>query len=220
MRKITTIEVQKKNPQRVNIYLDGEYAFGLSRIVAAWLHIGQMLTEDKIASLLSDDSREIAYLKALNFISYRPRSLAEIRLNLRKHEVPQAVIESTLERLQQNGYANDEQFAQAWVENRNTFRPRSRRALMTELRQKGLSDEIIQDVLDENVDDEALAYQAGIREAHKFTNLKWPDFRRKLGEFLARRGFSYSIISPLLSQIWEIIHQGQNGDYSINEESI
>jgi len=209
MQTITAIEAQKKNPQRVNVYLDGEFAFGLARIVAAWLQVGQTLTDEKIAALQGEDAREMAYQRALRFLSYRPRSLAEIRRNLRKHEAPEAVIAATLERLQRNGLADDEQFAQAWVENRNTFRPRSRWALSVELRQKGLAEEVIQSTLDENVDDSALAYEAGVRKARKLTGLEWPDFRRKLGEFLARRGFSYPVIAPLLSQIWEEVQQEQ-----------
>ena len=60
MRTVTAIEVQQKNPQRVNIYLDDQFAFGLSRITAAWLKVGQGLSEEKIASLQAEDAREAA----------------------------------------------------------------------------------------------------------------------------------------------------------------
>jgi regulatory protein len=203
MARITAIEAQKKNPERVNIYLDDEFAFGLTRFVAGWLQVGQTLTQEKIAQLQAEEAREATFRRALHFLSYRPRSLAEIRQNLSKHNVQQALIEETLERLQQQGLANDEQFARAWVENRNTFRPRSRRALRMELRQKGLEDELIQAVLDENLDDEALAYQASLRKARKLNGLEWPDFRRKLSEFLARRGFSFSVITPIVRKVWD-----------------
>ena len=61
MKKITAIEVQKRSPNRVNIHLDGEFAFGLARIVAAWLRVGQDLSEEKIEQLQADDARERAY---------------------------------------------------------------------------------------------------------------------------------------------------------------
>jgi regulatory protein len=77
--QITAIEPQQKNPQRVNVYLDGEFAFGLASIVAVWLKPGQELSEEKAAQLKADDEREVAYQKALHFISYRPRSSAEVR---------------------------------------------------------------------------------------------------------------------------------------------
>ena len=81
-QRITAIEPQQKNPQRVNIYLDGEFAFGLAVVVAAWLKVGQELGEEKIASLKMQDEREVTYQKALHFLSYRPRSSAEVRQNL------------------------------------------------------------------------------------------------------------------------------------------
>src|SRR5574338_647325 len=159
MKKITALQVQKKNPNRVNVHLDGEFAFGLARIVAAWLRVGQQISDEKIEQLVAEDARERAYQQAMLFLSYRARSEAEIRKNLRKHEIPEAVIDQTIERLRQDGLANDKEFASAWVENRNTFRPRSRRMMTMELRQKGLDEEAIRSAV-ENVDDEASAYDA------------------------------------------------------------
>jgi len=205
MRKITAIEVQKKTHNRVNIHLDGEFAFGLARIVAAWLKVGQELSEEKIEQLLTADARERAYQQAMLFLSYRARSESEIRRNLRKHEIPEAVIEETLARLRQDGLANDKEFASAWVENRNTFRPRSRRMMTLELRQKGLDEEAIHSAM-ENVDDEASAYEAAQKRAVRFKGMEWNDFRKKLSEFLARRGFSYSVIAPVVTRIWNEAH--------------
>lgn len=201
MPRITAIEVQKKTPKRVNIYLDGEFAFGLARITAAWLKTGQELNEDEIAKLQAEDARERAYQQAMLFLSFRARSETEIRQNLRKHEIPEPVIEATLERLRQERLADDGQFARAWVENRNTFRPRSRLALSLELRQKGLDDGTIQSALS-GLDEEALAYEAARRRAARFQGLEWNQFRKKLSDFLARRGFSYSVIAPIVTRMW------------------
>lgn len=212
MQKITVIKAQRRNPQRVNIFLDGEFAFGLTKIIAGWLHVGQILSEEKIAELQAEDEHEIAYLRALNFLSYRPRSTAEIRRNLTKNKVPEAIIEPTIERLIKNRFINDNDFARLWVENRNTFRPRGRRALSMELHQKGIGDESIQDVLDEMVNEEELAYQAGKKKARNLAHYEWQDFRRKLGAFLARRGFPYSVISPLLPQLWQEVRPEENND--------
>jgi regulatory protein len=206
MRKITAIEIQKRSPNRVNIYLDGEYAFGLARIVAAWLRVGQELEEKKVEQLQAEDARERALQQAMLFLSYRARSESEIRQNLRKHEIPEAVIEQTLERLRQDGFANDNQFAKAWVENRSAFRPRSRRMLAMELRQKGLGDESVKSAL-ERVDDEALAYEAAQKRVVRYKDLEWNDFRKKLSDFLARRGFSYSVTSTVVTRIWNEMHR-------------
>ncbi len=205
-KKITALKLQKRNAQRVNVYLDGEFAFGLSRIVAAWLQVGQELTEEAIADLLAQDAREVAYQRALNYLSYRDRSLDEIRQNLKKHKVPDDIIAETLRRLQENGFADDVRFAQAWVENRNTFRPRGRRALAVELQRKGVQPEIIAQVLETNLPDEDLAWQAARKRARRYAELPWPDFRRKLTAFLARRGFDYHIAAPVVRRLWDDLH--------------
>jgi regulatory protein len=192
----------------VNIHLDGEFAFGLARIVAAWLKVGQELSEEKIEQLQAEDARERAYQQAMLFLSYRARSESEIRQNLRKHEIPEPVIEHTLERLRQDGLANDNQFARAWVENRSAFRPRSSRMMAMELRQKGLNDEAVASAV-KDVDDEALAYEAAQKRIARYKNLEWNEFRKKLSDFLARRGFSYSVIAPVVTRLWNEAHQDE-----------
>ncbi|HET9910497.1 MAG TPA: RecX family transcriptional regulator [Anaerolineales bacterium] len=208
MKKITAIEVQKRTPNRVNVHLDGEFAFGLARIVAAWLRVGQELSEEKIEQLQAEDARERAYQQAMLFLSYRARSESEIRQNLRKHEIPEPVIEQTLERLKQDGLANDHQFAHAWVENRSAFRPRSSRLMAMELRQKGLDDEAISSATN-GVDDEALAYEAAQKKAARWKGLEWNEFRKKLSDFLGRRGFSYSVVAPVVTRIWNEVHKDE-----------
>lgn len=205
MKKITAIEAQKKNSNRVNVYLDGEFAFGLERITAAWLRVGQELDEKKIERLQAEDARERALRQALLFLGYRARSESEIRRNLRKHEFAEAVIEETLERLRRDGLANDEQFARAWVENRSVFRPRSRRLMALELRRKGLDDAAAKSAL-EAVDDEALACEAARKRAARLKGLEWSEFRIKLSGFLARRGFSYSVIASAVARVWNESH--------------
>ncbi|MDP1715868.1 MAG: RecX family transcriptional regulator [Anaerolineales bacterium] len=205
MKKITALDVQKKDPNRVNLYLDGEFAFGLARITAAWLQRGQAISDEKIAQLKTEDACERARQQALLFLSYRVRSEKEIRQNLLKHEIPEEVIEQTLERLRKSGVVNDKQFARVWVENRNTFHPRSRRALTMELRQQGLDDETVQAAVS-NVDENALAYESAHKRAGRLKDLEWGGFRKKLSEHLARRGFPYSVIAPVVTQVWNEAH--------------
>jgi regulatory protein len=218
LQRITAIEPQQKNPQRVNLYLDGEFAFGLAALVAAWLRVGQELGEEKIASLKSQDEVEVAYQKALHFLSFRPRSSAEVRQNLSKRGISESLIEETLDRLQSTGQIDDEAFARAWVENRNTFRPRGKPALRMELRRKGLSDEIVQSVLNTQVDEAALAITSARKYARRLIGLEWPEFRQKLSGFLARRGFSYTTLAPVVSEVWKETQTADAGSISDNEE--
>jgi len=201
-RKITALKVQKRNPNRVNVYLDGEFAFGLSRIVAAWLKVGQTIGEEKIGALQIQDSKETTYQKALHFTSFRPRSENEVRKKLVEKGFEESVVSGVIDRLKENRILGDDQFAQLWVENRSAFRPRSRRMLHYELRQKGVSAESIQHALDTVMDENRLAYQAGNRYARRLTDLDWELFRKRLAAFLGRRGFSYETIDPVVRQIW------------------
>ncbi len=203
--KITAITAQKRHPQRVNIYLDGEFAFGLARIVAAWLQVGQELTPEDIARLREADAQEQAYQRALRYLSYRARSETEIRRYLQKHNTAPHHIEAVLTRLRDLGLVNDAQFAAAWVENRSTFRPRGRRALRAELRQKGLSEDAIAQAL-EDLDEAQLAYQAAQKRLRRYRDLPWPTFRQRLGAYLARRGFPYDVITATLARVWQEIH--------------
>jgi regulatory protein len=208
--KVTALKVQKHHPNRVNVYLDNEFSFGLSRITAAWLQVGQELSPSKIAKLQSDDAREVAYMQALRFLDYRPRSRAEVRRNLEKHAVPTDVINDVFKRLERSGLVNDERFAQDWVENRSEFRPRSRRALAYELHMRGLDDSAIQKAL-EGMNEETMAFQAAIKQSRRYESLPLRDFNNKLGSFLARRGFSYEIIKEVVAKVWDE-RQGQPGE--------
>ena len=201
MKKITAIEVQKKDPKRVNIYLDGEFAFGLNRFTAAWLTVGQVLDEDKINRLQSEDAEEKATRQAMLLLGIRARSEMEVRRNLEKHEIPEALIERTIERLRKERLLDDGQFAQAWVANRSEFRPRSRRALGVELRRKGLTEADIRSATGE-LDETSLAYAAAQKRLRRLDDMEWHDFRKKLSDFLARRGFEYEVISLTVKRLW------------------
>jgi regulatory protein len=204
MAKITALRVQKRNKDRVSVYLDGEFAFGLSRIVAAWLHTGQELSDEKIAELKAQEDVEIALQRALNFLSYRPRSEKEVRQNLKKHKHTQAVIDEIVERLVRGRLVNDENFAGLWVENRSEFRPRGSRMLRAELRQKGISDQVIEETLSD-LDEPSLALKAARKKSRRFRELEKDEFRKKMYSFLARRGFHYGVISEVVAIIWEEI---------------
>jgi len=179
---------------------------------------GQELDEEKISKLQAEDADEMVYQKALHFLSYRPRSSAEVRQNLTKRGFSEVIIEEIFYRLERTGLVNDQEFARAWVENRNTFQPRSRSALRLELRRKGLSEEIIQPVLDEQVDEEALAFEAARKYSRRLAGLEWLEFRQKLSGFLARRGFSYTTLSPVVSEVWKEIQTADDGGTLENKD--
>ena len=203
-REITAIKAQKRNRQRVNIYLDGEFAFGLSRCVAGWLEPGRKLTQAEIEKLLEEDTYEVAFQKALQFIQYRPRSVEETRRRLLEKGFSNEVVEKTIDKLLEKDWLDDLDFARQWIENRNTFRPRSDRLLVYELRLKGVAEDKINQELEKYAGDEnELAYQAGINKAKKCRHESKLDFLKKVGGFLGRRGFHYGVVKPTVDRLWE-----------------
>lgn len=202
-REITAIKAQRKNQQRVSIYLDGDFAFGLSRIVAAWLKPGQYLTQAEIEKLQDQDTFEVAFQKAIQFIHHRPRSIEETRRRLFEKGFSSEVIESTIEKLIEKNWLDDLEFARQWIENRNTFRPRSHQFLTYELRQKGVADEIIIQALDQyGADENEMAYRAGIKKAQQCHDQPQPIFNKKVSSFLSRRGFSYALVKQAVDRLW------------------
>lgn len=212
--RITALKVQEHNNQRVNVFIDDKFALGLSRITAGWLYIGQELNDAKIAQLQAEDAQEVAFQRALHFLEYRQRSLSEVRRNLEKHATPPDIIEVVLERLASRGYVDDARFAQTWIENRNTFRPRSKRALAVELRQRGLEQETIQNALEDldETQEETLAYQAAQKQLRKLAGVERNEYNRKLGAFLARRGFGYGVIRTVVERTWNELHERRDNE--------
>ena len=202
MLTVTRLEPQKKKPQRINVYLDGEFAFGISRATAPWLAEGNQLSQQKINDLQEKDQFEGAYQRAINFLSYRVRSEKEIRQNLTKHEVLEDIIDRVVDRLRDASLVNDWDFASQWVENRVQFKPRGKRALSSELFQKGIGNEIIEDVLAE-LDEEELAYACARSRITKFTGMEKKAFQKKLSGLLTRRGFPYHVTKDVVGSLWK-----------------
>jgi regulatory protein len=196
---ITDLRFQRHSKERVNVYLDRQYAFGLGAVEAAQLQKGQVLSDAEIAALKAQDERTRAFERALRFLSYRPRSQVEVERFLRRKAIAEDVICDVIARLEQAKYLDDEEFARFWLENRERFRPRGRRALRYELRQKGVSDEIITRLLDE-VDDDVAAWLAVEGRLTRWAHLPGGEFRQKVVGYLSRRGFDYSTISLILEK--------------------
>lgn len=204
--KITALKYQKKNPDRVSVYLDGRFALGLPAFVAAKLRQGQFLSDAEIESLQEQGSVEAAYNRVLNYLSYRPRSQAEVVAYLEKRDLPESQIETITGRLERAGLLDDEAFARYWVENRERFRPRGLRALRYELWGKGISQEVTDRVL-ASIDTSASAYRAAGKKARQLSHLDRKTFERKLVEYLARRGFDYEEAREVAGRQWKELAQ-------------
>lgn len=198
---ISDIQPQKRNRQRVNIYVDGQYAFSLTTAAADGLKVGQPVTDALLAQLQGQEETEKARLAAEQFLSFRPRSTAEVRQNLAKKGFPEPVIEQTIAHLQQRRLLDDLAFARYWLEQRESFKPRSALALRQELHQKGLDRRLIEAVL-ADLDEMTSARRAAEKLSPRWAHLPWAAFQQKMGSFLQRRGFSYDTARQVTAAIW------------------
>jgi regulatory protein len=198
---ITALSVQKSDQERISVFLDGQFAFGLAAELASGLRVGQALSEAEVSALRDAESQERARQAAMGLIARRPRSEAEIRRYLSRKGYPEPIIALTIGRLSELELLDDRAFAQFWVEQRESFRPRSRLALQQELYQKGIAGEVAGEAL-EGLDELAAARHAAGRKARQLAALPEADYLTRLGTFLMRRGFNFGIASQVAREYW------------------
>ncbi len=214
-KTITALTVQKKNPNRVNIFLDGDFSFGLYIVNAGYLKVGQTISQEVIDQLLKVDQIEDGFQKALRFIAYKPRTTYEVIKKLKENGLQEDVIAIVIERLTEKKYVDDLQYAKNWVENRNVNKPRSRKLVKWELKNKNISEEIISEVTGEMLPEEKLAILAAEKYARRLSGFEEDIFTRRLSGYLIRRGFSYSTVYSTVQRIWNDhrlqIYENSNG---------
>ncbi len=212
MAVITALKVQKRSAERVNVFLDGEFAFGLPIATASSLHVDQVLSEEDVRQLRWQGSFSLALDRAVRFLGYRPRSRREVVDHLRRHHVDEALIEAVLDRLESLHYVDDLAFAQFWVENRVRFRPKGARALRYELRQKGVADALIDAAL-ADLSEEDNAYRVVEKKAQQWHAQPEKVFKQKVYAYLSRRGFRYEVIKEVLNRLQAQDAAGEADDF-------
>ena len=147
------------------------------------------------------------YNLALRFLSYRTRSEKEVRDKLKTKLAEPEVIEKVISKLKEKRFINDEEFARQWIENRNRFKPRSLRLIKLELKQKGISEEIVEKIIfnDEFLisNDLEQAKRLVEKKIGKFKGLPKQEIYQKLGRFLASKGFNWDTIKKSIDDILE-----------------
>jgi len=204
MSKITALRVGRGRGKRVNVFLDGKFAFSLEAEVAVkeGLQIGQELSADEIGAITRSDYFHRCLNVAARYLSYRPRSEFELRERLHQRGFNGNSIEAVLTKLKEQGLVDDVAFAQFWRDNRESFSPRSQWLTKLELRRKGVASDIIDQVVD-TVDDDDSAYRAAQSKARNLPLSDYQLFQRRLGGYLKRRGFGYRVISHTVERLWQ-----------------
>ncbi len=201
---ITSIEAQKHSATRFSIFLDGAFAFGIGRdlLIESGIAKGEFLGQDRLDAILAQDAIDRAVTTAMRALEQRMQTGKELRTRLLRKGFDPAAIDAALERLAKYGYLNDERFAELWIENRLAHRPRSKRMLEQELRQKGVDREIVQEtVASSEIDDRAAALDLATRRLKSVHGLPPQEQRKKLTGILARRGFDYGTIRTTLEAV-------------------
>jgi regulatory protein len=199
---ITAIKGQERDHERVNIFVDGEFAFALTAemSVLEGLRIGDAITPERIAELQAKDEQSKAVNSALLLLTSRPRSVKELRTRLKQKGYSPAAIEAAIAKVEGWNYVDDEAFARFWVENRGANRPRGKRLLEQELRQKGVDRAIVQHAIDDaNVDERDDATRLAMTKMRSYAGLDPETAKRRLSGFLARKGYGYDVIKQALA---------------------
>jgi regulatory protein len=202
---ITSIE-RPRGKRRYEVRIDHVLAVSLSKevLATAGLRAGQQIDEARIDALEQAEARHRAMESATRLLAYRPRSVREMRDALRVRRLPDAVVDEVMERLTALRLLDDRAFAENWTESRLRNSPRSRRMVLAELAQKGVTGEAARASVS-LIDDEEAAIQAGRKRLAALRNAEFGDFRRRLGDFLGRRGFSYEVCTRAVRRLWEEI---------------
>src|SRR5579859_1733135 len=210
--RITALEPQLNNPERINLYVDGRFLLGVSAaiVLQMGLRLEQELSPSQLELLQSEEAEQRAVDRALNYLSYRPRSREEVRRYLRRKETPPEIIEAALERLDRLDLVNDHAFTTFWVESREQFSPRGARALKNELRMKGVEREVVEELINDEKDEERalLAARKKALPLVRIPSMDFATFRTRLGSFLQRRGFGYEISTRTVRALWKELKAG------------
>lgn len=209
--RVTDIKEAVRDKNRVNIYIDDKFycSLDISQVVDFGIKIGRSFSEREMADLKRASNFGKFYARALEYVLMRPHSIKEIRDYLKRKTLSKKVrvknrktgeyqtkvregydaslIPLVLDRLDQHGHLDDRRFAELWVENRDTKKGISIKKLRSELAQKGISQQIIEEVLQDSARDEREELRKIIaRKANRY------DDQQKLIQYLVRQGFNYS----------------------------
>ena len=202
MPLVTAIKPQK-NKKRVNIYLDGKFGFGidLENFVMLGLKVERELSDKEVEEIVKKAQFQKTLDKLLRFATLRPRSEKEIKDWFKRRKVYESLHKELFNRLNRLDLIDDEKFAQWWVEQRMAFKPRGKRVLGQELRQKGVDKEIIEETLSGiKLDETKVAGELLEKKAYRWEKLPRLEARRKMAQFLGRKGFAWETIEKIIEK--------------------
>lgn len=206
MPLITKILEQKRRPNRRSIHLDGRFAFGCNQnvVIRFKLKEGMNLSQDQLDAILKGAVRQECFDSAMKFLQRRMHSRSELLRKLVKQEYTPATVEEVLADLQRMGYVDDERFAQAKAMSAAQHRQHGRNRAMVELLRKGVERETARSAVQavyEGTDSLGIARKLASKRAASLRRLEPMVARRRLAGMLARRGFEYEVVKPVIDEV-------------------
>lgn len=200
---ITAVHRSPKRRGRVDVYVDGELAFDLSRdsVAKRELRAGRPINAAEIEHIIAADARRRALDAAVALLARRPRSEREIRRRLAQRRFDAALIDRTVDTLRGHGFIDDGRFAEAWTEARERSSPRGRRLIVQELRTFGVDASVARQAA-AAVEETEGAYRVAARRAAMLSTLDYATFRNRLAGFLQRRGFGWDVTRTTIERCW------------------
>lgn len=195
--QITKISQQVKNPERVNVFVDGKYSFSLdlNQVLETKIKTGLEISDNDLKRFQKLSSDGKLKMKTLEWLTLRPHSKKELVDYLKRKKLEPEQIEAWTKDFQRMGYQNDESFTKWWIEQRLN-KQKSKRFIVSELRSKGIDGEIINQCFEASTS-EAQVLKLLIIKKRKLA--RYQD-DKKLTEYLLRQGFSYSLIKDELAE--------------------
>lgn len=198
---VTDIKPQK-NGKRVNVYLDGKFAFGIDlvNLVSEKVKVGSEFSEAEIETIVKKAELQKVGDKLVEYSTLRPRSKKEISDYLKRKKVPEFLHSDLLARLYRIGVVDDAEFAKWWIGQRLEFKTKSKRELINELRVKGIEGAIIEQVVDNfQIDDSKSAKKIIEKYSYRWAKIGREERKRKIISLLSRKGFSWDVIEKIAS---------------------
>jgi regulatory protein len=206
MSLITALEPQKKKKNRLNLYLDGEFVCGISAeaVLRHNLKAGDCLPPKIRDRIIEEEDLERHLNQAYRLLSYRPRTSKEIKIYLGRKGTPELLIEKVMVRLEEQGLVDDHQFARWWIEQRLQFRPKGVMVLKSELLQKGIERQVVDEVLanyESQIHSLAVIERLAQKAVRHYPGLNQKEKRLRLYQYLARRGFPIGLIKTTVDKV-------------------
>lgn len=203
---VTRLEAQKRNPRRVSVFLDGAFAFGMDAKLAMELGLrkGRTLDRGDLERIVRAEEKSRARNYSLDFLGYRARSVWEVRDRLTRRGHGEEIIEEVIGELCREGLLDDEDFALRWARDRMRTKPIGERLLRRELHLKQVDDEIIDRVAADTYRDlsvESLAGELLRSREGRYRHVETGRARRRMADFLLRRGFDRSAVWEAVDQV-------------------